>query len=361
MRMRLLLPAGLAILCSGAALLYASPALALVSAQSTPVVAPCPDPGEPYVPSSAADLEELIVGTWIRCGEGALLPTGLGGDDVGIEFAADGTFHRLYDDGALVRAEGLEQQGRWTTLFETPGLYQLNVSTFGSGTVYTNPAFFGAPPSLMQTPHMGDETAAFVRWDGDPPVGSAPDTPNEGPCDPPTGAIEPESIAEAEELLAGAWVRCGPNSAIGPVRPGEIGIEIASDGRFFRLYDDRRGGLIRASGGTEEGTWELIEGPTGEWPPAGYQLDLTVVGTHIGHAVFLEQPRHFRFVASGAEPSDYQAWTGAPPIPGSPPVPTLPFTGPTESTKAAGMLVLALVSSGAALVVIGRGLRYRLL
>lgn len=326
---------------------------------SVQVAAQCPDPVGKVDLASVAQTESLLVGTWIQCeGEPLPLPPG---DNVGIQFDADGTYYRVYEvDGSLVRTAGLLEQGTWrvidTTDMNGPGSYQLNLTTLGSGTWMSFPEFFGTPTQLL---HVG-ESAAFVPWTGAPPTDGVPPGIGEGPCGLPTDPVDLTSVAQVEQLLVNTWVRCGDDSALGPVLPGEVGLEMAADGRFYRLYDDGQGGLIRASGDGQEGTWTILD-TTDANGPGWYQLNLAQrQGTAVGHVVVLQQPTHFRFL--GYSFADYQLWTGPAPVPGDPPsAPTPPPATepvdelpPTGTTGAVGTVALALLACGIVAVRIGR-------
>jgi hypothetical protein len=67
--------------------------------------------------STPAELNQLIVGTWVHCSG----PAVMGGGD-GIELVADGTYHVLLDDGqgGLVRETGFDGQGTWVGITITP-------------------------------------------------------------------------------------------------------------------------------------------------------------------------------------------------------------------------------------------------
>lgn len=296
------------------------------------VLQACPEPVDPVELTSLEQVESLLVGTWIRC-DGRLLPITEPATAVGVEFAADGRFFRVYEeDGALIRVEGLEQEGTWELLdtsFGDPPQFssQLNLATLGSGWNFAHPKFFGTPTSLMQTTQMPGESAAFVPWTGEPPIPGVPAGIGEGPCGLPTDPIVLDSVDEAERLLVGAWVRCSVTPAIPPLRASEVGIELAGDGRFFRLYDDGRGGLVRASGGEQEGTWTVAD--VGSERPENLQVNLTMGdSTRIGQSTLLQQPAHLRFDFGPSV--DYQPWTGPPPVPGDPPPEPEPSVPPDE-------------------------------
>src|SRR5262245_33587954 len=62
---------------------------------SAQVPAQCADPVGKVDLASVAQTESLLVGTWIQCA-GEPLPYPAGGN-VGIQFDADHTFHRVYE------------------------------------------------------------------------------------------------------------------------------------------------------------------------------------------------------------------------------------------------------------------------
>ena len=74
----------------------------------------CDDPEGPMHPyKHASEVEQLMVGRWRHCAGPALLDQG----DVGVEFAADHSYHELGDDGAggLTQLSGFGHQGTWAT------------------------------------------------------------------------------------------------------------------------------------------------------------------------------------------------------------------------------------------------------
>ncbi len=301
----------------------------------TQIVTSCPDAVDPVELTSVAQVEQLLVGTWIRCTDDFLVPPTGGPAHVGLEFAADGRFYRLYegDLGGLIRVEGLEQEGDWKLFDDLMGSYQLDARVLGGGTSITVPMFFGEP-SLVQMPHLGGATA-FVPWTGDPTVLGVPAGVGDGPCGLPAGPVELTSVAEVEQLLVGTWVRCGETSVLGPVLPGEVGLDILADGRFFRLYDDSQGGLTRGDGPGQEGRWEVIDNTVMNGP-GSYQVNLTVegVGTFHAPAVVLERPVHLRL--GEFPPADYRR-----------PLDQLP---PTGANLLAALVALGSVAGGFVLV-----------
>ena len=299
----------------GGGVVPARTVLAESDVESEQLVASCPPPTGQIPLSSIQQAEQLLTGTWIRCSDTPLVPPP-GPVPVGFDFAADGRAYRVYDDGGggLIRVEGLDIEASWS-FFDSgmPGYPPfLRLHWLGDGVTTAYPRFFGAPP-LVQLDIAGHDYR-YVPWQGAPPVPGVPDGVGDGPCGLPTDPINQTSVGQVEQLLVGTWLRCSATSAIGPPLVGEVGLEIASDGRFFRVYEGPDGSLIRAEGWDEEGTWAVID-TTSMNGPGWYQLNLSVLGrgTFSNFPTFMQQPSHLRL--AGYEAADYQRWTGAPPEP----------------------------------------------
>ncbi len=149
---------------------------------------PCGLPKDPVYPTSAAQVEQLLFGTWLIC-DGVLPfgPPAFG--EVGLFFDPDGRFARVYDDGAggLIRGEGASQEGTWNVLDHDPGnplgSYQLNLV----GLDGASPSFF--PTFLNQPPHVRfDFRAGYFPTEVQPIPGPLP-TPL--PPEPPPGVDLP--------------------------------------------------------------------------------------------------------------------------------------------------------------------------
>ena len=304
--------------------------------------APCPDPADPVEPATIADAEQLLIDTWVVC-SGEVLPP-LSPTEVGIQFDADGRFFRVYegDDGNLIKVEGLDQQGEWEFV-DNEFNAQLDLRLLGSGTFIQLPEFFSSPPLLQTTSTDGEAT--LVPWTGVPPVLGVPAGIGEGPCGLPRDPVELTSVGQVEQLLAGTWLTCNESSPFGPRAFGEVGIMLTPDGRFARVYEDSEGVLLSANGPGQEGTWVVFDTTTMNGP-GSYQVDLNLldVGTVIGHAVFLQQPTHFRLVTGGVPTIDYQPATTMP-VPGRPPTPA-PTEPPDDLPETGSNILLALVALG---------------
>jgi len=268
----------------------------------------CAEPGDPVTLTSVEQVSALAVGTWIRC-EGPPQFGQVGGGEVGIEVDVDGRFYRLFEavDGTLIRADGLDQEGEWTVIDTTsvngPGSYQIDWSILGGGTLSTLPAFLDAPSSLRLDANPG--SARYELWTGAPPVSGPPPDAGSGGCGHPTGPITPSAVGQVQDLLVGAWTRCGDTSVLGDPA-GEVGIEFTADARFHRLVRDADGTTIRAVGDGQEGTWTVLD-TTSANGPGSFQLNLQVMGGSVPtFPLFFGTPPFVRFVGTTGLPSaDY--------------------------------------------------------
>ena len=289
----------------------------------------CSTPTDPVALTSVDQVAGLVVGTWIRCDGPPLFGDGSDGG-VGVDVIGD-RFYRLYRaaDGALIRAEGLEQEGTLTILDTTamngPGSYQTNWKVVGQGTFIFTPTFFQSA-SVMGLAGMTG-SSRYERWTGPAPTSGLPPGTSATACGNPTTPIALTSVIQVQDLLVGPWTRCGDGSAIGNP-DGEAGLEFTSDGSFRRLVRSADGTVVPGSGVGDQGTWTVIDTTTMNGP-GSYQLNLTVDGdgTYISSPVFLASPLSVRFVATQT-PADYVRGQPSDIAPTSPQAPTeLPPTG----------------------------------
>ena len=106
----------------------------------------------------------------------------------------------------------------------------------------------------------------------------------------------PDSVDHMLDLTVGAWLLCTPKSVFGS--DDEIGIEIAADERWFKLFPDGAGGTRRGSGGDGEGTWfTLFTGDPGHNPQL--HLEKTGGAMVITQPHFTDAPRRVRLLTSG--------------------------------------------------------------
>jgi hypothetical protein len=110
---------------------------------------------------TAAQLNELLVRRWQRC-----TPPMFPGEDVGVEFAADGRWYPLRrdDSGAVVRALGIDFGGTWSygppgsmdPVSHEPSRYGFFVTNTINNTVVTSPPGFADDPPQLRIPFMPD-------------------------------------------------------------------------------------------------------------------------------------------------------------------------------------------------------------
>ncbi len=169
---------------------------------------PCGVPQGPVDLTSVGQVEQLLVGTWLRCdGSTPFGPPAFG--EVGVVFDPDGRFARVYEgaDGSLIRASGLREEGTWTVVDTTemngPGAYQLDLTLSGAGTLPGFPAFLQDPPFFrFVAPEAGDYFASNAQ-----PVPGIPPTPP--PPDAPDTELPPTGTNLVLVLLALAAVELG--------------------------------------------------------------------------------------------------------------------------------------------------------
>jgi hypothetical protein len=98
---------------------------------------------QPY--ATEAELEALLIRRWKRC-----IAPQVPGEDVGVEFTADGRWYALTRDagGHVVRRTGIDYGGTWRyDPTPTPGLAN---GRFYIGDVQTNPPWFTNDPRQMR-------------------------------------------------------------------------------------------------------------------------------------------------------------------------------------------------------------------
>jgi hypothetical protein len=145
-------------------------------AAASQVSGPCDVLKSPVSLTSVAQVEELLGGSWIRCGGGSALGPAATGE-VGFE-VVDGRFYRLYQGsgGTLIRAEGAGQEGVVSVIDTSsqngPGRYQVDVEVLGIGTMINQPVFFNEPEALRLMGMGG--TGDYQRWSGPPPTPGIP-------------------------------------------------------------------------------------------------------------------------------------------------------------------------------------------
>jgi hypothetical protein len=139
---------------------------------SPPVAGSCGVLKSPVSLTSAAQVEALLAGSWIRCDGVSAFGSAEG--EVGFEVAG-GRLYRLYQGsgGELIRGEGADQEGAVSVIDLTsmngPGSYQVNVDLLGGGTAMNQPVFFSEPDAVRLR-----GTGDYQRWTGPPPTSVSP-------------------------------------------------------------------------------------------------------------------------------------------------------------------------------------------
>jgi hypothetical protein len=108
-----------------------------------------PESYQPY--ANLAELEALLVRRWKRC-----IAPQVPGEDVGVEFTADGRWHALTRDGsgAVVRRTGIDYGGTW--VYYPPGWTNpisrmpSDQAGFQIGGTYTSPPEFTNNPRQLR-------------------------------------------------------------------------------------------------------------------------------------------------------------------------------------------------------------------
>jgi hypothetical protein len=288
----------------GSAVLFSSDAFAHVvpTAETLRAAQPCVTPADPVILASLSQAKDLLIGTWVRC-DGESLFAGQIGADIGLEVVPDGRFFRLYRGAGdtLIRAEGLEQEGRWTVLDSTaingPGSYQVNLRLLGSGTRIIQPTFLSSPSTLSA---LGMEIhAVHQRWAGAAPIPGRSEGIGDGTCGQPTNPVVLSSAAQVKQLLVGTWILCNGRSVAGGTIDGEAGLEIKGNGQFTLLVRGADGGSLRATDSGAQGTWDVLD-TSAMNGPGFYQVNFVSSGSEApfsaAFAAFFQSPEFVRFV-----------------------------------------------------------------
>jgi LPXTG-motif cell wall-anchored protein len=150
---------------------------------------------------------------------------------------------------------------------------------------------------------------------------AADDAPVRPDCIEHADSVELASVADAESRLVGTWIRCAQATRKFIAHEGDdIGFEFTADGRFYRIYPDEQGGLIRAEGLYQEGTWRIDDtsdsGSAGFGQTASLQLHPLGSGYFSDVITFHDDP-----LAIGVPHAKfhYFRWTGDEPTPAAPP------------------------------------------
>lgn len=283
---------------------------AAVASQSDP----CTAEGTAVEPTNVAEVEALLVGTWVLCGDASLFGPVADGE-VGVQYAPDGSYHRVYEaaDGGLISAGGLDQQGTWTVGDDSAaggtGVFEVSHRRADGGTVGAIASFFDEP-RLMELEGMNGPVG-YVPWTGaDPEPGVPPGS--EGPCGPPGAPVALTTAEDVEGVLVGTWMLCDGVSPLLSPDGSALGFELRADGTWSHVYEGPDGSLIAALGADQEGTWTVVE------EQLSIEMRILGSGTAFAFPAMTEDPTVLRL--TGMEGfGDYLPWRGAPPVPGPPP------------------------------------------
>ncbi len=312
-----------------------------VSADETPLQPDCIARAESIELSSAAEAEERLVGTWIRSAQATRKFVALEGDDIGFQFTADGRFYRIYpdDSGGLIRAEGLGQEGAWRISepypaeFDTFPSLQLRPLGFGS---FSDAITFHDTPDAIGIPNAKFH---YFRWTGDDPTSGIPAGITEGPCGNPVDPVMPESAADVETLLAGAWMVCESDAGSGLVGPGVAGIEFGADGQFWTWVRAADGAVVRDE--SQPATWEVYPFDEDEltWGSAPEVVIASNGSEWYVTAILLAEPPFLSF-----------GYSGGGLLKVLPPANEAPMEGSLPGTGADRVLLFALLAGACVLV-----------
>jgi len=229
-----------------------------------------------------ATFRSRIVGQWMSCSTTSVFGT----PEAGLEITADGNWYKLIENaGQIVRATEPADVGNYevidTSSMNGPGWFQLNL-TSGLGTVMVHPKFT-VQPLKMAMNNMGVHEGVYVLSNQaiPPPLDEtfAADFPPSA-C----GLVEPppaytESLSEFQSWVTGRWLSCSGSVFGSAGDPGDVGIDLAPDGTFHRLYllPGTDAIVVVGHGFGREGTWSAVD--TSQMNgPGSFQLDFYIAG-----------------------------------------------------------------------------------
>lgn len=301
---------------------------------------PCGLPTGFVTPASPDAAQELLTGTWILCSGDPGFAT-VDDHEVGLQFTADGHWYRVYraDDGTLIRAEGLDQDGTYVVAYVSDINTQVDLQMHDGGTYILGAVFLESPRFMRlgrERPSPGD----YLLWTGPEPVAGEPPGSEGWPCGAPGVPVVLSSLEQTEDLLVGVWLRCqGASSILGPTAGApEIGLQFTADGSWYYVFDGPGDTLFR----TRQGTWRITEDSD-----VGGNFYVTVGGFGF-RPTFSPDPPLLR-ANSMIGTSDHLRWTGPDPIDGVPPVDELPVDDVLPPTGAPILPITLL--AGVAIVV----------
>jgi hypothetical protein len=156
----------------------------------------------------------------------------------------------------------------------------------------------GGSPADSGTAERG--VAVFV--DASDPDGAVCAIPVAPQCSQnPTEQVVTQTPAAFEAAISARWVLCGSESVFGQ-NGGDSGLEITSDGNWFKLYPALGGALVRGAGFDEQGTWDTVLQPQAANDPQPFQLNLHILGsgTFFMHPTLASNPPAMRLINEGS-------------------------------------------------------------
>jgi hypothetical protein len=227
------------------------------------------------LPATKEEFIELLIGDWQLCSASSVF-CGMG--DGGFEIRRDGTWKR--DRGANTDTTSFPESGTWTVLdssdFNGAGIYQLNLNS-GQRSVGVIPAIT-ADGVQMHLDNFSVCAGDYAKIKAQTPVEPTPtpvyaDEIRDRGCAMDAAAQVPfQSKDDLQNALVGYWALCSEQSPF--CSNEEAGLEIASDGRWYKLYADESGRLWRGLGWERRGTWKLLDAGPPWNAPGTYQLNL---------------------------------------------------------------------------------------
>jgi len=119
----------------------------------------------------------------------------------------------------------------------------------------------------------------------------------------PTGQFATPNLDAFRAAISQRWLLCGTQSIFSP-SGRDIGLEITTDGHWYRLFLGSGGGTVRGAGFDEEGTWDTVTVGDGTQP---YQLNFHIFGSGMIYTrpALAETPRAMRLNNNGVLIGNY--------------------------------------------------------
>ena len=119
----------------------------------------------------------------------------------------------------------------------------------------------------------------------------------------PSGQFATPNLDAFRAAISQRWLLCGTQSIFSP-SGRDIGLEITTDGHWYRLFLGSGGGTVRGAGFDEEGTWDTVTVGDGTQP---YQLNFHIFGSGMIYTrpALAETPRAMRLNNNGVLIGNY--------------------------------------------------------